>query len=58
MDDHEQTAVTWRDLIDELTADQIGDLERLECQGDSPDTLLFHARMNCSAENLEMLLSL
>ncbi|KLO32347.1 hypothetical protein [Mycobacterium haemophilum] len=51
MTTHDDTAQTWRDVADQLTAAQIAQLERLE--RDEPQTLLEMARewaaMNISA---------
>lgn len=50
-DDTDDTVTTWRDMADQLTAEQRAILSALERAGDRPDTLLFTAR-ELAAENL------
>ncbi|MFZ0832696.1 MAG: hypothetical protein WAM92_06345 [Mycobacterium sp.] len=43
-DDTDDTVTTWRDIADQLTAEQRAILSALERAGDRPDTLLFRFR--------------
>ena len=38
------TTTTWRDIADQLTPEQVGELESWEALGDEPSTLLLFAR--------------
>lgn len=38
------TTTTWRDIADQLTSQQVGELERWEALGDEPSALLLFAR--------------
>ena len=38
------TTTTWRDIADQLTPQQVGELERWEALGDEPSALLLFAR--------------
>jgi hypothetical protein len=38
------TTTTWRDIADQLTPEQVGELENWEALGDEPSTLLLFAR--------------
>jgi hypothetical protein len=42
------TTTTWRDIADQLTPEQVGELESWEALGDEPSTLSLFAREDAS----------
>ena len=48
---------TWRDIAEELTPEQIGELESWEASGDEPSTLLLFAREYARGNKTRVLVS-
>ena len=51
------TTTTWRDIADQLTPEQAGELERWEALGDEPSTLLLFAREYASENKTRVFVS-
>ena len=51
------TTTTWRDIADQLTPEQVGELERWEALGDEPATLLLFAREYVSGNKSRVFVS-
>ena len=49
------TTTTWRDIADQLTPEQVGELENWEALGDEPSTLLLFARAPICPSSLHFL---
>jgi hypothetical protein len=51
------TTTTWRDIADQLTPQQVGELERWEALGDKPSALLLFAREYAVANKTRVFVS-
>jgi hypothetical protein len=51
------TTPTWRDIADQLTPEQVGEVESWEALGDEPSTLLLFARAYASGNKTRVFVS-
>jgi hypothetical protein len=51
------TTTTWRDVADQLTPEQVGELESWEASGDEPSALLLFAREYASGNKTRVFVS-